>query len=254
MPTIDVNGRSLHYTETGQGQAVLLIHGFPLDGRVWAGVADRLATRNRVIVPDLRGFGRHAPEDVFTMNDLADDMAAFMEMIGVAPCPVAGLSMGGYVAQTLAKKYPGIATRLILVDTKAESDSAEAKEKRNAMAAVANGEGAKAITDQMLPNMTAPDASPAVIASLRSIMESQPAKTLAAACIAMRDRDDFRDFLPTIEVPVDFIFGREDAISPAGAIEPYVTGRNTLTLIDHAGHMSPIEQPQAVADAIAKNL
>ncbi|MDB5328678.1 MAG: alpha/beta hydrolase fold [Phycisphaerales bacterium] len=254
MPTIDVNGRSLHYTDAGHGQAILLIHGFPLDGRIWAGVAERLVAKARVIVPDLRGFGRHTPEDAFTMADLADDMAAMMEMLGIAPCPVAGLSMGGYVAQTLAKKYPGIASRLILVDTKAEGDSAEGKAKRDAMAEVALAEGSKAIADQMLPNMTAAEPNPAVAAELRSIMESQPPKTLAAACGAMRDREDFTDFLTAIEVPVAFIFGRDDKISPSAAIEKYAAGGNTLTLIDNAGHMSPIEQPQAVADAIAKNL
>ncbi|MGC4033869.1 MAG: alpha/beta hydrolase [Tepidisphaeraceae bacterium] len=137
MPTVDVNGRPLHYTDTGHGQAVVLVHGFPLDGRVWGGVAERLASKCRVIVPELRGFGRNPPEEGFTMADLAADLAGLMETLGIAPCPVAGLSMGGYVIQTLAKTYPGIATRLILVDTKAEGDSPEGKTKREAMANLA---------------------------------------------------------------------------------------------------------------------
>ena len=83
MATIEVNGRSLSYSDTGQGSAVVLIHGFPLDGRVWSAVADRLGMRARVIVPDLRGFGRHPPEEAFTMEDLADDMAKLMETLGV---------------------------------------------------------------------------------------------------------------------------------------------------------------------------
>lgn len=254
MPTLDVNGRSLNYTETGHGPAVVLVHGFPLDGRVWQGVADRLASRARVIVPDLRGFGRHSPETAFTLSDLADDLAGLMETLGIAPCPVAGLSMGGYVAQTLARKYPGIATKLILVDTKAEADSPEGKAKRDAMAELALTGGAKAVTEQMLPNMLGENPDAAVQTNLRSIMECQPGPTLAAASIAMRDREDFVDFLPTVESPIHFIFGAEDKISPASAIERFVGGRNTLTLIEKAGHMAPIENPQAVADAIAKSL
>ncbi|HEX8323678.1 MAG TPA: alpha/beta fold hydrolase [Tepidisphaeraceae bacterium] len=253
MATIEVNGRSLSYSDTGQGSAVVLIHGFPLDGRVWSAVADRLGMRARVIVPDLRGFGRHPPEEAFTMDDLADDMAKLMETLGVAPCAVAGLSMGGYVAQALAKKYRGIATRLILVDTKAEGDSPEAKANRDVMADLALSEGSRAVAEQMLPKMTAPDAAAGVVAELQSIMESQSPQTLAAACRAMRDRDDFQSVLPTLDVPIDFIFGRDDVISPAAAIESIVNGspQNSLTLIDNAGHMSPIEQPQSVADAIA---
>lgn len=256
MPTIDVNGRPINYADTGNGPAVVLVHGFPLDGRVWGPVGERLSARARVIVPDLRGFGRHPPEDAFTMNDLADDLAGLMEMLGIAPCPVAGLSMGGYVVMALAKKYPGIATRLILVDTKAEADSAEAKTKRDAMAELALSQGAAAVTEQMLPNMTAPDADAKVVSALKSMMECQPPKTLAAACRAMRDREDFTAFLPASESPVDFIFGSDDQISPAAAVRPIVelSSRHSLTLIDHAGHMAPMEQPQAVADAIGKLL
>ena len=255
MATVDVNGRTLNVSDTGTGPAVVLIHGFPLDGRVWDGVAQRLSTRARVIVPDLRGFGRHPPEDAFTMNDLADDIAALMEMVGVAPCPVAGLSMGGYVVQALIRKYPGIASRVILVDTKAEADSPEAKAKRDAMAEVALSQGAKAVADAMMPNMTAEAPPPAVVSALRSIMDSQPQKTLAAALLAMRDRDDATATLRDSESPVDWIFGSEDKISPASAVDPLVRpGKDSITLIDKAGHMSPVEQPQAVADAIGKLL
>ena len=255
MATVDVNGRTLRVSDTGTGPAVVLIHGFPLDGRVWDGVVQRLSTRARVIVPDLRGFGRQTPEDAFTMSDLADDVATLMEMVGVAPCPVVGLSMGGYVVQALIKKYPGIASRVILVDTKAEADSAEAKAKRDATAELAMTGGAKAVADQMIAGMTADAPPPAVVSALRSIMDSQPPKTLAAALRAMRDRDDATATLRDSESPVDWVFGKDDKISPANAIEPLVRpGKDSLTLIDKAGHMSPVEQPQAVADAIGKLL
>lgn len=253
MPQIDVNGQRLNYEDRGSGTAVLLVHGFPLDGRVWQGVADRLSARGRVIVPDLRGFGRNTPQSAFTMRDLADDLAAILEQLGIAPCPVAGLSMGGYAAMTLAKAYPGIASRLILVDTKAAADTSEQKQKRDTMAALATAEGARAIADQMVPNMLSPSAGPQTVSDLRQIMECQPPATLAAALAAMRDRDDFTDFLPTLDTPVDWIFGTDDAISPAEAVEPIVARlqKGTLTRIPAAGHMAPFEQPQAVADAIA---
>lgn len=253
MPQIDVNGQRLCYEDRGSGTAVVLVHGFPLDGRVWQGVADRLVARGRVIVPDLRGFGRNAAQSAFTLRDLADDLAAMMEQLGIAPCPVAGLSMGGYVVMALAKAYPGIASRLILVDTKAAADTPEQKQKRDAMAALATAEGARAVADQMAPMMLASSATPQAVADLRQIMESQPPATLAAAALAMRDRDDFTDLLPTLDAPVNWVFGDADAISPPDAVAPLVARLNqgTLTRIPSAGHMAPFEQPQAVADAIA---
>ena len=244
----------MNYVETGHGPAIVLVHGFPLDGRVWDEVAQQLSSRARVIVPDIRGFGRNAPEDAFTMDDLAADLAGLMEMLGIAPCPVAGLSMGGYVVQTLAKNYPGIATRVFLVDTKAEADTPEGRAKRDVMAELALAQGATAVAEQMAPNMTSPNAEPRAMTALRSIMDSQPPRTLAAACRAMRDRADFRDFLPTLDVPVDFVFGDADAISPADAVRPLVAQlkNGSLTVIPNAGHMSPVEQPQAVAEVLAK--
>ena len=130
------------------------------------------------------------------------------KMLGIAPCPVAGLSMGGYVAQALAVAYPGIASRVILVDTKAEADAPAAKPKRDAMAALALEHGARAVTERMLPDMTAPGADARVGVELRSIMDTQSPRTLAAACVAMRDRADFAGVWSTVESPIDWIFGR----------------------------------------------
>ena len=80
--------------------------------------------------------------------------------------------------------------------------------------------------------------------------------TLAAACVAMRDRDDFTEALKGVDTPVLWVFGDDDAISPPSAVESLVASlkQSTLTRVPSAGHMSPCEQPQAVADAIAPSL
>ena len=254
MPQLDINGTRLNYTDHGRGPTILLIHGFPLDGRVWEPVADILSRSLRVIVPDQRGFGRNAPADAFTMRDLANDIADLANQLVIAPCAIAGLSMGGYVAQTIAKYNPDTISQLILVDTKADADTPEGKTKRDAMAAVALSEGAIGVTQQMLPNMLHPDAPPQTLAALKTIMESQHGPTLAAACIAMRDRDDFTEFLKTSKLPLGLIYGLADAISPPAlgrAIADAVPAAKMIE-IENAGHISPIEQPQAVAEALLK--
>ncbi|MGN6726048.1 MAG: alpha/beta fold hydrolase [Tepidisphaeraceae bacterium] len=256
MPQLDINGTRINYTDRGRGRALVLLHGFPLDGRVWDGVADLLSRTIRVIVPDLRGFGINAPADAFTMQDLANDVADLVNQLVIAPCAVAGLSMGGYVAQTLAKYNPDVVSQLILVDTKAEADTEQARAKRDAMAATALAEGAKGVTAQMLPNMLAPEAPATIVAGLKGIMESQHAPTLAAASIAMRDRDDFTEFLKETRLPLGLIFGKADAISPIAIGQAIAAGNAGAKLveIENAGHMAPFEQPQAVADAILKLL
>src|SRR5437867_3940906 len=123
----------LHFEESGRGLPVVLLHGFPLDSRVWAKQRAALNDRYRVITPDLRGFGRSKSDDPFTIESLADDVHALLKEIGALPGVLGGLSMGGYAALAYAKKYPADLRGLILVDTKAEADTPEGKQAREEM-------------------------------------------------------------------------------------------------------------------------
>src|SRR4051794_15232486 len=118
MPTQTVNGVTLSYEERGKGLPLVLLHGFPLDGRVWDEQLADLSARCRVVAPDLRGFGRSRSETPFTIESLADDVHALLTAIGALPCVLGGLSMGGYVSLAYAKKYPADLRGLVPVDTR----------------------------------------------------------------------------------------------------------------------------------------
>ena len=256
MPTHDINGVQLHYTEQGAGSPVVLLHGFPLDSTMWDGQTSALATSGRrLIAPDLRGFGRSRSETAFSLESLADDIHALLGAVGALPCVLAGLSMGGYVALAYAKKYPADLRGLILADTKAEADTAEGKEGRGKMIELARREGSKAVADQMMPKMLAKDAGaqrPQTAAALRKIMEACPPKTIEHALAAMRDRPDRSGELSAIPVPTLVIVGDSDAITPPNVAESMakkIPGAQLVT-IRGAGHMSPMEQPEQVNRAI----
>jgi pimeloyl-ACP methyl ester carboxylesterase len=123
----------LPYTDRGRGDALVLLHGVPLDRRMWDAQVERLSDHYRVIAPDLRGFGRSVRHDPFTIESLADDIHLFLEQLMACPCVLAGLSMGGYVALAYAKKYQSDLRGLILVDTKAAGDTAEGRQGREKM-------------------------------------------------------------------------------------------------------------------------
>src|SRR5687768_6526539 len=101
-PSIPNASITLSYTDRGRGDALVLLHGFPLDSHMWDGQADQLSENFRVIAPDLRGFGRSRRSDPFTLDSLADDVHLFLDQLVAVPCVLAGLSMGGYVAQVYA--------------------------------------------------------------------------------------------------------------------------------------------------------
>ena len=230
----------------------MLVHGFPLDSRMWeAQVGALSAGGRRVIAPDLRGFGQSRSDAPFTLESLADDIHGLLGAVGAIPCVLAGLSMGGYVALAYAKKYPGDLRGLVLIDTKAEADTAEGKAGREKMIELVRNDGAKAVADQMMPKMLAKDAAeqrPQVAAALRRVMESVSPKTIEHALAAMRDRPDRSGELAAIKVPALVVVGDGDVITPPDVAEKMaqkIPGAN-LEVIRGAGHMSPMEQPEQV--------
>ena len=100
MRTVRLPDIDLAVADEGRGPPLVLLHAFPLTHAVWQDQIVALAATWRVLAPDLRGFGRSGvtPGRV-TVEQLADDVAAMLDVLGVAePAVVAGLSMGGYVA------------------------------------------------------------------------------------------------------------------------------------------------------------
>lgn len=255
MPTATINDSTIHYTQKGQGKPLVLVHGFPLDSRIWSHQVEALSSDYRVIAPDLHAFGQSRASRPSTLRSMAEDLRALLQQLDALPCALAGLSMGGYVALEYSKMCPTDIQALILVDTKAEADTSEAKEARTAMIELVRSQGARAVAEGMMPKMVAPAAlskQRPVVATLRQIMESQSPQAIEWALAAMRDRQDFVESLKSIADPALVIVGEHDAITPPSLAQKLsgAIPRSQLAVIPDAGHMSPIENPQAVTEAI----
>jgi pimeloyl-ACP methyl ester carboxylesterase len=250
-----IDNTLMSYHEQGSGKPLVLIHGFPLDWRIFESQVPALAKTHRVIAPDLRGFGQSKSDAPFMIASLADDVHALLQAMNVLPCALGGLSMGGYIALAFAKKYPQDLSSLILMDTRAEPDTAEGKEARNKMIALVHEKGAKAVADQMLPKMLSQktiDSNPGVASKLRQIIEGCPPKTIEHALAALRDREDYSETLPKIAVATLIIVGEEDAITPPKMAQTLNQNirQSKLVQIPGAGHLSTMEKPDEVTAAI----
>lgn len=257
MPQRSVNGTTLNYQEQGTGRPLVLLHGFPVDSRMWREQIAALSDGLRVITPDLRGFGQSKSGGAFTMESLADDLHALLADLGALPCILGGFSMGGYVALAYAKKYPTDLLGLALIDTKAEGDTAEGKAGRQKMIELVRSQGTKAVADQMTPKMLAPDAEgsrPQVKRELDEIINGQTPLTIEHALAAMRDRPDLVSHLPSIATPTLVIVGEHDAITPPAGAEAMskAMAKSTCVVVKGAGHLSPMEQPRQVTDALRR--
>ena len=125
MRQVSAAGATFNIVDRGAGPAVLLVHGFPLDHTMWQAQLDALSMNNRLIIPDLRGFGRSTvTEGTVTMEQMADDLVALLDALGVKqPVCVCGLSMGGYIALAFWRKYREGVRSLILCDTRSAADT-----------------------------------------------------------------------------------------------------------------------------------
>ena len=253
---LDWKGQPVQVRELGQGPSVILVHGFPLDGAMWSGVARALSTRFRVFKPDLPGRGENPTAPAGTMEDHADFVEAIIGQLP-APAGLAGFSMGGYVALALVRRAMAGVGALALLDTRAAADNEAGREARDASIAMVRSGGAAAIVDAIIGKLVAPASlqNANLIERLRRIILRQKPETLESDLTAMRDRPDSTELLPGIAAPTVVLAGDQDAMTPpeecqsmAGAIP----GAHFVT-IPGAGHLTPMERPGAVAAALAEH-
>lgn len=235
---------------------VILLHGFPLDHRMWSAQRAALeAAGFRVIVPDLRGAGKaplgHASAG---MREIAGDVLRLADRAGVRRFVLGGFSMGGYAAFEVVRSAPERVAGLVLVDTRAEPDSDEARAGRAATATKVRAEGMQVLVDAMLPKLLTPSAPDALRAEVRDMILSQRPEGAALALAAMGARADARPVLPTIRAPTLVIVGQMDPVTPPDASKAIAAGipGARYEVVQGAAHLAPMERADAVSDLMLR--
>ena len=257
---LTVNGVNLAVDIRGEGPAILFIHGYPLDRTIWQHQVGALTGWKR-IAPDLRGLGlSDAPDLGYSIATYADDLVALLDTLGIDRAVVCGHSLGGYIAFELARRYRARVRALVLLGTRADGDSAEARKGRDVSMALAKEQGAAAVAAQMLPKLFAPGAlqsRPEVAARIRTTIEHTPVSGILGALGAMRDRVDSTPLLSDLtDLPTLVVVGDEDQLTPPALsrkIAENVPGA-VLSIIANAGHLPAVEQPIATTRVLAEFL
>jgi 3-oxoadipate enol-lactonase len=255
-----INGISMAYEDAGQGMPVILLHGFPLDHRMWRNQVEALQSDFRVITPDFRGMGgSDVPKDIIALDQYADDVLALMDQLQVEQAVLGGFSMGGYVAFSLLRKAPKRFSAVVLADTRPEADTQEARKNRMTMAASLFEKGAVAARDAMMPKLLSEDAQqaqPDLVNELGSTISSMEPEGLVHACLAMAFRKDSVLLLPSISVPTLVIVGEKDAITPPDVMKQMADRipNSRMIRIPGAAHLTPMEKPEEFNTALLEFL
>src|SRR5580700_5869998 len=142
------------YRALGEGPSVVLLHPFPANHEFWLPVAQALATRYRVVLPDLRGHGDSGVGDgPATMEKHAADIAGVMDDADIGRVPLVGVSIGGYALFEFWRKNRGRVAGLVLCNTKAPADSAEARAGRLQAANDVLERGTEPFFESMIPRL-----------------------------------------------------------------------------------------------------
>lgn len=246
-------GQQIRVRDFGQGPPVVLVHGYPLDGAMWSGVARTLSQRFRVIKLDLPGHGENSSPAGGSIEDYADYVEAVLGSIEDRT-GLAGFSMGGYAVLALMRRRPARVGALALVDSRAKADDDAGKAARNAAIAAVRSGGAAAIAEPMIEKLLAASSrqDPDLVARLKRIILRQKPETLESDLTAMRERPDSTDLLPTLGLPALIITGEADVITPPaeGRAMAEAIPQARFLEIPAAGHLTPMERPGPVAAAL----
>jgi len=265
MQLITANGRQIAYSDTGgNGDTIVFSHGYLMNSRMFDHQIAALKDRYRVIAFDHRGHGQSAPcPDPFGMYDLVDDAEALVRALTDGPVHFAGMSTGGFVGLRIALRSPDVIRSLTLIDTAAGAEDPAALKQYNQLLFAVRWLGVRPLLGKVLPILMGPaflndPDRQQDVAFWRSEMKTLDKRSIHRFGKAIFGRDDVLGDVAALDSPppTQIIVGSDDVATPVAksqALQKAIKGA-TLTVVPDAGHTSPIEQPQAVTDAMTQFL
>jgi len=242
---------TLAYISLGKGNTVVLVHGFCEDHTIWSDYSQALATRYRVIVPDLPGFGNSSPEygEAVSIEYYARRVHELLEQLVPSKEPITfiGHSLGGYVGLAFAALYPERINGLGLFHSTAYADNEEKKQSRDKVAQYIQDKGVSAFTDNFVEPLFYAGNRNRLATEIEKVKQQARLTSkdgAVAATIAMKERADRTAVLEECKVPVLFIAGKKDTSIPLEkSMEQFhFPAKSLVYFLENVGHMGMLEE------------
>jgi len=264
--SFEFDNRQMGYQKTGTGPAVILLHGFGEDHRIFNSTVTALEKNYTVYTPDLPGTGMSAintdtyPSN-FSIEYLADSAAALIKHEKIENCTALGHSMGGYATMALAFKYPQYLKGFGLLHSTALPDTPLKIENRLRGISFIEKFGATTFLETTVPNLFGThtkETNPGIVLDFIQALPQFSNEALIAYYHAMMARPNLTDLLATTTVPVLFVLGDQDIAVALEDTLPQTKMPNSayLYVLENCGHMGMLEHPvifnKAVLDFLDK--
>jgi len=254
--SVEVGSARIAYRIQGHGPALMLIHGYPLSGELFAKNRAVLSRRYTVVTPDLRGFGSSTTPDTKGGVELyAKDMFAVMDHLNVRKAIIGGMSMGGPVVLEMYREAPQRFRGMILIDSTAFPAAIAEQGLWSGFGKQAREKGVASQIPILMPDMLTTRTrftNPALVAFVSGTIKRASVNAAVAGAQTLADRPDSRQTLAHVTVPILIVGGLDDPLYP---VEMQITmmqsnPRIRLAIIHDAAHASIIEKPVACNRAI----
>ena len=242
------------YSKAGGRIPVVLIHGFCEDSRVWDEWLLLLHSDHPYLLIDLPGFGQSDTIEDISISDMADVVAAVMDVHKIEKCVLVGHSMGGYVACAFAERYGERLAGLCMFHSHPYADSEEKKEGRLKAVDFIHKNGHTIFVKNLIPKLFAYDYSKGYQSEVNRLIfhaAQYDPKGIIASLHAMRQRPDRSDVLKKIKCPVQFFIGKKDtAIPPEMSLAQMdLPDIADIQLYNDVGHMGMFKSPRRTSKA-----
>lgn len=249
--------RKVHYTSSGSGPALVLLHGFLEDLTMWDELEPELSAKNRVVRIDLLGHGMTENQgEIHSMEDQAEMIKAVLEELQIERYAVIGHSMGGYIALALAEMHPGDLLGLCLMNSTSLADSEEKKRNRDrAVQAVKNNH--RSFVRIAIPGLFAPESRVKFAERVKEVTEVALRITqegIVAALKGMKIRKDRSAVFKNGIYPKLLVVGRRDPALDLETLIPQTKFQGVETVTFDDGHMSHIENQNELTENLLKFL
>lgn len=236
------------HSTLGEGQPIILIHGFCETKELWQDFQSTLSSGYQVLCPDLPGFGDSAlPEgEALTLDRVAEDLLEWWQKLGITDPIVVGHSLGGYVALALLAKAPGKVKALGLFHSTAFPDDDVKKEARDKTVKFLKSHGTIPFLENFIPQLFPPHQRERQKETINRLVQrgmKTPMESIAAYAIAMRDRPDRLEELKNFSGNKSFIAGEFDAAVSITASRKHQSLVDDYLELKQCGHMGMFEKP-----------
>lgn len=245
----------VHYTDSGKGRVIVLLHGFLGSHEIWSEFIKKLSKKFRVIAIDLPGHGKTPSIGYYhSMELLAQSVKAVLDKVGVRRYVIAGHSMGGYASLAFAELYPENVSGLCLFHSTSTSDPEQKKKDRERIIRLVKKEH-KHYINEVVTSLFAPENLNKIIPEVEKVKRIAAAvskQSIINSLEGMKERKSRDMILKFADYPVLFIIGKKDTVINYEAMYPQIglCMYPSVLMLEDVGHMGFYEAPKETVNEL----